>query len=150
MAQHHDNRLYKTTRVGGHPVGAMCWEVPNTAHKLLRDYSLCWNNLQALGMTPLVVHCQLLHNTFLEWDQRKWARLCLVWDIMGYESGALKTSWSLFLKKDMFPTCIKHTSKTVTATLKISLQPFIPLNIPPVWQKTKICEYKWKVKFHHS
>lgn len=76
--------------------------------QVLRDYSLCWNNLQALGMTPLVVHCQLLHNTFLEWDQRKWARLCLVWDIMGYESGAPKTSWSLFFKK----TCFQHVLNT--------------------------------------
>lgn len=38
----------------------------------------------------------------------------------------------IFLKKGVFPTCIKHSSKTVTATLKISPQPFIPLNIPPV------------------
>lgn len=63
---------------------------------------------------------------------------------MGYESGARQAV--LFLeKKYTFPTCIKHNSKAVTATLKISLQLFIPLNIPPILQKTKICEYKWKV-----
>lgn len=151
LAQHHTYGRYKSARVwDGQPVGVICWEVPNTACKVLRDYSFCWNNLQALEIMPLVVHCQLLHNTFLEQDQHKWAMLRLVQDITGYESGAPKTrSYSLF-QKDLFPTCIKHTSESVTATLKISLQPFIPLNIPPVWQKTKLCEYKQKVKFYHS
>lgn len=52
---------------------------------------------------------------------------------MGYESGERQAGLFLEKKKNIFPTCIKHASKILTATLKISLQ----LNIPPYMTENK-------------